>query len=194
MNIQNLAYLIKNKEEIPVESGTYYWYHWPQFSDGISKEGLNKLLLKYSNQSLNLDEELIGLKNKVIIKERFFEQKTPIRYNAILGLNQAKSLQLLDFIFCNHEAFIYFQNFFKELCFARPFYIGKAKSLRTRLGNHFDRVDSKILNHISERNISQTEIWITWSLTPPINEEISHLFEEIIQRKLKPGLVEKYGQ
>ena len=156
---KNLAYLCKNLDDIPTSSGTYYWYHWPQFSDEITKGDLLKILRKYSSQNLILDEEISSLKTRIIVSEKVFNFRKDDLGNSILGLSEAKSVELLNFIYQDIGNFNYFQFFFKE----------------------FD--------------VPQTEVWLKWSETPFYeNIEISHIFEEIIQRKLKPGLVEKYGQ
>lgn len=195
MDEKNLAYLKINPEEIPTTPGTYFWYHWPQFPDTISRDNLIKLLQRFSNQKLIVSEDLYGLRNNITITERVFDLRKTDIGTSILGLSELKSIELLNFIYKDDIGFAFFRDFFKEICFARPFYIGKAKSLQSRLENHFDRSNSKILERLDEFEIPQTEVWIGWKETPDLdNSEIAHIFEEIIQRKLKPGLVEKYGQ
>jgi hypothetical protein len=195
MEEKNLAYLKINVGDIPDTSATYYWYHWPQFSDSIARYDLIKLLKQFSSRNLIVSEEIFGLRNTVKITEIVFELKKADTINTILGLSEFKSNELLDFIFYDDIGFVFFRDFFKEMCFSRPFYIGKAKNLRSRLISHFERRNSKILDRLDEFEIPQTEVWISWKETPNLGDnEMAYIFEEIIQRKLKPGLVEKYGQ
>jgi hypothetical protein len=195
MEEMNLAYLKINVADIPDTSGTYYWYHWPQFPDSIARCDLIKLLQLFSSRNLIVSEEIFGLRNNIKITERIFELRNIDNTNTILGLSEFKSNELLKFIFNDDLCFSFFRDFFKEMCFSRPFYIGKAKNLRSRFVYHFERRNSKILDRLDEFEIPQTEVWISWKETPNLGDtEMAYIFEEIIQRKLKPGLVEKYGQ
>jgi len=195
MEEKNLAYLKINVADIPDTAGTYYWYHWPQFPDSITRCDLIKLLQQFSSRNLIVSEEIFGLRNNIKITERVFDLRKIDNINTILGLSEFKSNELLNFIFNDTIGFSFFRDFFKEMCFSRPFYIGKAKNLRSRLFSHFERRNSKILDRLDEFEIPQTEVWISWKETPNLGDiEMAYIFEEIIQRKLKPGLVEKYGQ
>ena len=174
---------------IPEESGVYYWIYWPDFDPHtISIKRLEDRLQEYSKKNLQFPEILKG-KYKFIaeIKEqRFDKNEAPI-----LGLSQGKKKKLLNH-FNTRQNIIDFHIFFKEICFARPFYIGKANNLRQRLVNGHFKSRSEILPELLDQKINDSDIWIGYKLIPiNIDSQLNTIFEEILSRNLKPGLTKK---
>ncbi len=174
---------------IPEDSGVYYWVYWPDFNPNtISLQKLEDKLKEYSKKNLQFPEILKG-KYKFIaeIKEqRFDKNEAPI-----LGLSQGKKQKLLDH-FSTRKNIVDFHFFFKEICFARPFYIGKANNLRKRLVHSHFKSKSDILPELMGQKINDSDIWIGYKLIPiQINSQMNVIFEEILSRNLKPGLTKK---
>lgn len=174
---------------IPTDSGVYYWIYWPDFDENrITKSDLEKWLKDYSSKNLQFPETLKGT-YKFIAEIR--EQKFDKDHDPIFGLSHSKRTKLLDY-FNTRSNIINFHSFFKELCFARPLYIGKANNLRSRLvGSHF-KSKSDILPEIQNQRILESQIWVGYKLIPMnASDEMNVIFEEILSRNLKPGLTKK---
>lgn len=176
---------------IPTSSGIYYWVYYPEFDPAtITLTDLVKSLQEYTSKSLRYKEELRGkYKYSVEVLEQGFSEN-----GALLGLSPSKTKILTDFLSGGPLNVSMFHKFFIEVCFSRPFYVGKANNLRTRLASkHFKRVDSEILNEIDKEVINYTDIWVGYKEIPmlPTGEHLNVIFEEILSRTVKPGLTKK---
>ena len=162
-------------KKIPNQEGIYSWVVWQKFNPkSITIDELKKILRKYTTIDLNLSENFESYKFLVSVKENSFKDR-----ETFFGLNKSSRILL--------------SNFLKEIYFSRPFYIGKAINLKSRLKNHLND-NSKILELIRDSEISFNNIWVGYKKTFTTNDsEISSILEEIMQRIIKPGLTEKPG-
>jgi hypothetical protein len=173
---------------IPNQSGIYYWVYYPEINAVTSDENQIKLLIdKYVSKSLLFSEEAKGLyKFHAIISE----QSYPIN-GEMFGLSHAKSLKLYNYLKTPSNR-IFFAEFFKELCFTRPFYVGKANNLRSRLATQHFKSLTEVVPEIDKLTISHTDIWVGYKLVPdPSSDDVNNIFEEIFSRRIKPGLTKK---
>lgn len=187
-----LDYLIKNikdpKDGIPADYGIYQWVYWPEFDPlKITHTDLMDLLQEYTKQHFHIEEEIIG---RYKFHAKIWEQGFKDNAN-IFGLSLNKSKELERYL-ANRANLPAFSIFFKELCFVRPFYLGKADNLRVRLKSHFDG-KSQVLKEITAKAVPQNQIWVgykkmTFSVTEP---KLNNIFEEIYSRRIKPGLTIK---
>ncbi len=174
---------------IPVSYGIYQWVYWPEFDEKTITPGqLENLLKSYSSQSFYVEEEFFGpFKFQAKIWEQGFRDN-----NNMFGLNDNSHKELADYfqIRTNIE---FFSDFFKEICFVRPFYIGKADNLRSRLSQHFAGKKSIIIPQIVAKGISEKDIWVGYKEInrPAPGSKINTIFEEIYSRRVKPGLTIK---
>lgn len=193
VEFQKLSFLEDNYDDlfygIPESSGIYYWVYFPDFDYvTASPDSLKKLINEFMEKSLFFEEEIKGsYKFEGIIKEQGFRKN-----GEIFGLSATKSLLLYDYFndAANRE---FFYIFFKELCFARPFYVGKANNLRTRLAKqHFKGISSHIMSEIRKNAINGYDIWVGYKIIPDRGRSnINVIFEEIFSRVIKPGLTKK---
>lgn len=173
---------------IPTDSGVYYWVYWPRFSkNNISVNDLEILLSNYSKKNLQFPEILKGnYKFIAEIREQKFDKNT----TPLFGLSPLKKNRLLNY-FQTRSNIVIFYEFFKEICFARPFYIGKANNLRSRLVSHFNG-NSDVLSELTNQRINDSDIWIGYKKIPLNNTDpMNVIFEEILSRNVKPGLTKK---
>lgn len=173
---------------IPKESGIYFWVYWPEFDPNTipTKDLLDKLV-EFSQRTLQSPEEILGkYKYRVKIEEqRFDKNQNPF------GLSDKQKIKLSKYLSDVNNAKSFF-DFFKEVCFARPFYIGKATNLRSRLGTQHFKSKSRIIPEIDSQGILHTEIWVGYKLIPSFSgDEINTIMEEILSRNIKPGLTIK---
>jgi len=168
-------------------NGIYYWVYWPKFNqDTITHDDLIKVLYDYTNKKLHYSEKFKGrYKFNGEISEQWFK----INGN-IFGFSNKKNKTLTDYLI-DRNNIKSFAILFKELCFARPFYIGKANDLKNRLKAHFNyRTD--ILDQIDKIKIEHSEIWVGYKLIDdPSKKGLNVIFEEFFSRTLKPGLTIK---
>lgn len=176
---------------IPKSSGIYYWVFYPEFNPATTTvPALRKLLEDYTTKSLRYKEDMKGVyKYSVEVVEQNFSAN-----GALLGLSPSKTNDLIDFLNAGAGNLNIFHTFFMEVCFSRPFYVGKANSLRDRLANkHFKRSSSDILDEIDREVINYNQIWVGWKEIPTLatGEHVNVIFEEILSRTIKPGLTKK---
>jgi len=109
----------------------------------------------------------------------------------MFGLNDSSNKELEDY-FLNRSNIAFFSSFFKEICFIKPFYLGKADNLRTRLSQHF-KGKSVIIPQIITKGISEKDVWVGYKEInkPGPGAKINTIFEEIYSRRVKPGLTIK---
>jgi len=173
---------------IPEKSGIYYWVYWPDFDHlSTAPTALNQLLYDYSQRALVFKESLKGLyKFEAEIKEQGYPDN-----GKLFGLSPSKALKLNNyFLDVNHRKL--FRDFFQEVCFSRPFYIGKAKNLRNRLALQHFKYLTEVLNEIDSAAINHSDIWVGIKVIPdPGSDDINTIFEEILSRRIKPGLTKK---
>lgn len=195
ITFQKLSYLEKYFDDpvsgIPATSGIYYWVHYPEFDpDVISVDNLVDKLDFFCKKNLRYTEDLKG-KYKFLaeIKEQGFPDS-----GELFGLSPTKSQTLKNFLSVSKTNISTFHRFFIEVCFTRPFYVGKADNLRNRIAKkHFKRHDSEILNEIDRQSINYSDVWIGYKEIPALStgEAINVIFEEILSRTVKPGLTKK---
>ncbi|WP_026977601.1 GIY-YIG nuclease family protein [Flavobacterium tegetincola] len=197
MNINNitnkntLEYYIQFYTDIPTKSGVYYWFFWPFKGFYLEDKNFNLFVEKikyFSSINLNLPESAkTGYKFSVEVRERGLDCE-------VLGLNNNKSTVLLAYLKESQTNREYFLNYLKNIILTKPFYIGKANNLQTRLLQHFKEQNSEILNHLSELKIEQTDVLIAYEVIESnLEDNINTIFEEIAQRILKPGLTKRPG-
>lgn len=182
-HFKELAYLESYFEDIPEKEGIYSWVYWPRFDPYNSSENaINSCIKEFTTTNLTTIERTEKFKFRVEVGESGFPQN-----GNLFGLNEDKSAALWRFVSekKNRSAFA---NFFKYICFSRPFYIGKADNLRMRLVQHF-RYQTKLRSLIDDNHISSNKIWVGFSGIELSQESgLNIIFEEILQRTLKPGL------
>ncbi len=195
IKFQQLSFLQKYyddpKDGIPTKSGIYYWVYYPRFDSAtITVPALRTLLEDFTTKSLRYKEDIKGrYKYAVEVIEQGFSEN-----GALLGLSPSKTKDLIGFLNTSRINIDLFHKFFIEVCFSRPFYVGKANNLRDRLAKkHFKRVSSDVLNEIDNQKINYTNIWIGYKEIPLLSsgEHINVIFEEILSRTVKPGLTKK---
>jgi hypothetical protein len=169
---------------IPTDYGMYSWVYWPKFDEKtITPTDLKDLVVFYSKNNFYIEEKFNGLYK---FKGMIWEQGYPDNGN-MFGLSDSKHNTLESF-FSNRADIIFFSEFFKELCFARPFYVGKANNLRKRLSSHFSG-KSNVLPDITTKGIPQKDIWVGYkTINAPTTTLVNTIFEEIYTRRVKPGL------
>lgn len=192
VNYFKLSYLKYHLDDeiktLPHLNGIYYWVYWPKFNEAsISKNDLIQLVTDFTNKKLVYSESFDGkYKFKGEISEQWFRNN-----GNLFGLPNAKNKKLIQHL-NNRQNIKEFAVLFKELCFARPFYIGKANNLKTRLKQHFNRSNSTILDQIDEIGILHSEIWVGYRLIKdPKKTGLNNIFEEIFNRTFKPGLTKQ---
>jgi hypothetical protein len=172
---------------IPSNYGIYKWVHWPEFDfQSITPNELCDLLLNFSKVDFQFEENLIGkYKFKATIAEQGFKDNSNI-----FGLSDEKHLEIKSFL-QDRNSITFFSEFFKEVCFARPFYLGKANNLQGRLKDHI-KGRSNILKEIISQSVKESDIWVGYKNIPLIPQttitNINNILEEIYTRRLKPGL------
>jgi hypothetical protein len=175
---------------IPTTSGIYFWVYWPDFdSTKISVPDLEKKLIEYSIKNLQFPEKLIGRYKFVAeIKEQKFDKHS----SPLFGLSPSQRNKLINYLKSNRSNIISFHSFFKEICFTRPFYVGKANNLRSRLNSYHFKGTTEVVPEILKQRIPETQIWVGYKEIPMnANDEMNRVFEEIISRNIKPGLTKK---
>lgn len=169
---------------IPTDYGMYNWVYWPKFDENtITVADLTDLLIHYSSREFYIEEKLNGLfKFEGQIKEQGYKHN-----GNMFGLSDSKHKVLLQFL-SNRPDLVFFSEFFKELCFTKPFYVGKSNNLRQRLSNHI-RGKSNIIPEITIKGIPPQDIWVGYKIiNAPATTTVNTIFEEIYTRKVKPGL------
>jgi hypothetical protein len=189
---EKLSYLIQYYKDpirgIPIDSGIYYWVYWPDFDPlTINSAGLNKVLLEYTERTLFFKETLKG---RYKFEAEIREQGYPTNGN-LFGLSPSNTLKLNNYL--NLPAHrILFHEFFKEVCFSRPFYVGKAKNLRSRLATQHFKSTTEVVPEIDAALIPYSDIYVGYKIIPdPNDEDMNTIFEEILSRRVKPGLTKK---
>ena len=184
-----LSYFASNLDSIPSYSGVYYWVYWPSYIDGqiLAEEYVLKLK-EYSSNELILESNFQDYRFKLTVKDSHFLDK-----NGLFGLNEKKTNCLLEFISYNNDNLLNFVCFFKKAAFMKPFYIGKANNLKQRISQHISG-ESKIKPKIQKSGINHNDIWIGFErVEDSKSDELNLIYEEIIQRIVKPSLSEKAG-
>ena len=173
---------------IPAAYGIYQWVYWPEFDEmTITQAQLVALLKDYSKQNFYIEEEFLGtFKFQAKIWEQGFREN-----NNMFGLSDKSNKELEDY-FAIRANISFFSAFFKEICFIKPFYLGKADNLRLRLSQHFSG-RSIIIPQIIAKAITEKDIWVGYKEInrPAPGSKINTIFEEIYSRRVKPGLTIK---
>jgi hypothetical protein len=175
---------------IPTDSGIYFWVYWPDFdSNTITVSNLETKLIEYSSKNLQFPEELWGRYKFIAeIKEQKFDKHS----SPLFGLSPSQRQKLINYLSSSRNNIRSFDEFFKEICFTRPFYVGKANNLRSRLSNYHFKSTTEVIPEITRQQIPETQIWVGYKLIPMnSNDEMNNVFEEIISRNIKPGLTKK---
>ncbi|TKT93344.1 hypothetical protein [Dyadobacter frigoris] len=187
-----LDYLKKNvddpKDGIPSDYGIYQWVYWPAFdADRIATNDLINTLKEYSSRNFYIEEEIKG---KYKFHAKIWEQG--FRDNAnMFGLSDKKHSELEAYLRSRTNIQAFYE-FFKEICFVRPFYLGKANNLRSRLSQHFSG-KSNVIAEIVKSSVPDQHVWVGYRKLPfsPAESSINNIYEEIYSRRVKPGLTIK---
>lgn len=173
---------------IPEKSGIYYWVYWPSISNTPTLKNLEIKLLEYSKNNLLFSETISGnYKFQATISEQWYRDN-----GNIFGLTNAKKDLLYAHFKKDPKNIKFFLEFFKQVCFSRPFYIGKANNLRTRLAKQHFKGTTEIMAQISKSGIPKGDIYVGFDLiNDAATERVNVIFEEIFSRKIKPGLTKK---
>lgn len=170
---------------IPNEYGIYKWVYWPEFDTAtISQSDLIDLLKIYSAKNFYIEEELTGLfKFQAKIWEQGYKEN-----DNLFGLSTKKHGELQTFL-SSRSNIVFFGDLFKEICFARPFYLGKANDLQQRIKNHMAG-KSNVIPDITNKAIPEKDVWVGYKIIPSIttSPSLNTIFEEIYTRRVKPGL------
>lgn len=185
---KNLSYLEAWTDDITLQEGIYSWVYWPNLtSKGTRLSDFIDSLNQYKNVTLAYPEITQKFKFHVSVLESGFPKN-----DTLLGLSTDKEKRLLAFLKEEDNRKI-FADFFQNLCFSRPFYVGKAVSLRSRLTQHF-KYQTDLRFELERVNINPNQIWIgTKTINLTSDNQLSDIFEEILQRILKPGLTMRPG-
>ena len=186
-----LDFLVSNithpTDGIPIAYGIYSWVYWPKFDETtITQNDLKDLLIDYSSQDFYIEEKLKGIyKFEGQIWEQGYNQN-----GNMFGLNTSKHNSLYTY-FSIRANIINFKDFFQDFCFAKPFYIGKANNLRSRLSSNFNG-KTNVIPQINTKGIPYKDIWVGYkTVTGTVSKDMNVIFEEIYSRKVKPGLTIK---
>jgi hypothetical protein len=178
-----------NINQIPELSGNYYFVHYINID---SKLGVNeswKALKNFSSVDFDNSEEGKGQKYFYKVRELSFKDYNP---NSVLGLKAERATTLFEYLSSSNLNLNKFLSYYRDLCFTRPFYIGKAQNLRSRISQHV-RGSSNILKEIDSHSIDKDCIWISFEIIDQEAPEILNIYEEIAQKFLKPSITEKFG-
>ncbi len=100
---------------------------------------------------------------------------------------------------CDHEDFRseMSQLLNASLLFSQPLYVGCSKNLRTRIGNHFDGVNSELRDDLKQINIDIGQCWLA-ILRLPNKKEVARpkeeqLVEDVISKLFHPLFTKRYG-
>ncbi len=191
-----LKYIQYDSSIIPCTEGIYKWIYWPNLENFIiNKDEYWKMLCLFSTKRLAEFSNFSDYKFEVTVIESSFQR---LNYKSIepFGLSINKSECLKNYIHCDENR-REFNDFLKSVVFSRPFYVGKANNLQNRIKDHSNG-NSKILKYIRDQEISNEEIWVgTYELNNLSHsiesENINDVFEEILQKIVKPGLSQRPG-
>jgi len=182
---------LDNINEIPERSGNYYFFHYVNIPPTYNIDQIWKKLIEFSQVDFENYEEGVGQKFFYKIGELSFRQ---YNLNSVLGLSERRQALLYDYLSKDPKNITNFLLFFRDLCFTRPFYIGKAIKLRSRIRSHIEGYgSSRILNEIETRSIIKDNIWIAFEEIQVQEDDILNIFEEISQKFLKPSITDKFG-
>lgn len=177
---------------IPDKPGIYYWFYWPEYDlENITAEELLKKLKEYTHTNLRFPENFNKFKYSISVSESLLYKNE----KELLGLSTKKTEELILYLKENIVNVQQFAAFFQEACFLKPFYVGKANSLNNRLRQHFNKKnDSHIIDKIELNKINFNNIWVGYKiLEVSTNEIICNIYEETLQRIIKPGLTIRPG-
>jgi hypothetical protein len=191
-----LKYIQYDSSIIPYTEGIYKWVYWPNIENFIHNEDEYwKMLCLFSTKRLAEFSNFSDYKFEITVIESSFQR---LNYKNIepFGLSINKSECLKSYIRCDENR-RKFNDFLKSVVFSRPFYVGKANNLQNRIKDHSNG-NSKILKYIRDQEISNEEIWVgTYELNnlshSTESENINDVFEEILQKIVKPGLSQRPG-
>lgn len=179
-----------NINEIPESPGNYYFVHYINIPPSFGIEKSWKLLKQFSSIDFDNSEEGRGQKYFYKVRELSFRDYNP---SSVLGLSHARESKLYEHLSSSNKILEKFLTYYKELCFTRPFYIGKAINLRSRINQHLKGSNSPILEQIENRSIDKDNIWVSYDIIEQDSLDILNIYEEISQKFLKPSITEKFG-
>jgi hypothetical protein len=173
---------------IPKESGIYYWVYWPQINNKMSISDIEKKLLEYTKNGLIFSEKIRGTyKFEGVISEQWYKDN-----GNIFGLAEAKKNRLINYLKADLKNLDFFIIFFERICFSRPFYIGKANNLRTRLVSQHFKGKTEIMSQISSFSIPRNDIYVGYEIIKDsASDKVNVILEEIFSRNVKPGITKK---
>jgi hypothetical protein len=173
---------------IPKKSGVYYWVYWPEVSSKMSLINIEKKLLEYTKNGLIFSETVKGkYKFEAIINEQWYRDN-----GNIFGLSDVKKNTLINYLKADPKNLDFFVEFFERICFSRPFYIGKANNLRTRLVSQHFKGTTEIINQLDKYSIPRNDVYVGFEIIEDkAPEKVNVILEEIFSRNVKPGITKK---
>jgi len=173
---------------IPKESGIYYWVYWPQINSKMSVTDVEKKLLEYTKNGLLFSEKVRGkYKYEAVINEQWYKDN-----GNIFGLAESKKNILINYLKADSKNLKFFVDYFERICFSRPFYIGKANNLRTRLASQHFKGKTEIMGQIVKYGIPRNDIYVGYEVVEDnAPEKVNVVLEEIFSRNVKPGITKK---
>jgi hypothetical protein len=207
INYKRLSFLTarykKDPALIPQKPGMYFWIFFPDFDPKtISINDFRDLMIYYTNSQPFFFEKIKGrYKYQGVIYENRFNfdfiksiqdpNATNIESKTIFSLSTEKENKLLNELQSNRSHMEYFHSYFKELCFYRPFYVGKADNLFDRLEDHFND-QTEVVPEIKRRKIKMHDIFLGYKTIPTtMQTDLNVILEEIFSKTVKPGLTLK---
>lgn len=191
INYSTLLFYADNRTSYITESsGIYYWVYFPDIDPNQDSENFLKELKFFSQIRLSLPEEFSKQKFQGKISEVWFDGKE----NRLFGLNRSKTEHLVEYLKESSENRKEFMKFFKHLSFSRPFYVGMAQNLKTRLSSHISGHGSEILQILEDLKVKKNYVWIGYThFETEIPDSLIKTHEAIYQKFVKPGLTKKFG-
>jgi hypothetical protein len=191
---KKLEFLMQYPNDIPAASGNYYWVYCPWNNFDLSFEELIYKLQKFSNIELSFSEEFKSRRTRIEVNQITFKDYDK---NTLLNIGEKDELILQEYLESSIDNRVYFMQFLRNLCFLKPFYIGKADDLQKRLKQHFSGAGSSpIMKRVRDNDINFDEVFVGYQdldLGEGQNPKLLNIYEEITQKLLRPSLTKYYG-
>lgn len=191
-----LKYVQIEQNVIPSTGGVYKWVYWPNLENYVENgNDYWDLLCVYSSKKLTEESSFNDFKFDITVVESSYNACNS-NYDVPFGLSDAKGHVLKDFL-QEKENRCELNRYLKPIVFSKPFYVGKADNLYARIKDHYSG-NSKLLPYIRDQGINFEDIWIGYYVLNGVDNtkntsNINDVFEEVLQRIVKPGLTKRPG-
>ena len=196
-NYFTLKYVDIDQNVIPTSGGVYKWVYWPNLENIVEDtDNYWNSLCAYSSKKLVEESSFNDFKFKVTVAESS-NMACNSNYDVPFGLSDSKG-SVLKYYLQEKENRRELNRYLKPIVFSKPFYVGKADNLYARIKDHISG-NSKLLHYIRDQGINFEDIWIGYYVLNGINNQekninnINDVFEEMLQRIVKPGLTKRPG-